>query len=123
MKQFLLVFLGGGIGSLLRFSIGRILNKTNWDLPIGTLAVNITGSFIIGVVLGFAIKNNSLDSNLSLLLVTGFCGGFTTFSAFTYENYNLLRTGDFTNFAIYTIGSILLGIAAVFLGLFLTKVQ
>lgn len=123
MKQFLLVFLGGGFGSLLRYTIGKLAHRPTWDIPLGTLIVNVIGSFIIGIILGIAIKNNSLNSNMSLLVATGFCGGFTTFSAFAYENYNFLKAGDFTNFALYTFGSVLLGIGAVFFGLFLTRIQ
>ena len=121
MKQLLLVFVGGGFGSVLRFVIGKLLHKPTWEIPLGTLAINVVGSFIIGIVLGIAIKNNSHYNNFSLLLATGFCGGFTTFSAFTYENYTFLKNGDFMNFALYTIGSIVLGIIAVLLGLFLVK--
>lgn len=121
MKQFLLVFLGGGFGSLLRFSVGKLVHRPSWDIPLGTLLVNIIGSFIIGIILGYAIKNDSMNSNISLLIATGFCGGFTTFSAFAFENYNFLKTGDFANFALYTIGSIILGVGAVFFGLFLAK--
>ncbi len=121
MKQFLLVFLGGGMGSLLRFSVGKILNRPTWEIPLGTLTVNLIGSFIIGLILGFAIKNNSLNSNLSLFVATGFCGGFTTFSAFAYENYSFLKSGDFTNFFLYASASIILGLLAVLLGLTLIK--
>ena len=121
MKQFLLVFIGGGFGSIVRFSIGKILQKPTWEIPVGTLFINVLGSLIIGIVLGIAIKNDSYYSNFSLLLATGFCGGFTTFSAFAYENYIFLKNGDFLNFGLYTAGSILLGIIAVVLGFLMVK--
>ena len=78
-------------------------------------------SLIIGLVLGFAVKENSLSQNQVLLLATGFCGGFTTFSAFAQENFQLLKTGDIMQFSIYTIGSILVGLLAVFIGLYIAK--
>ncbi|MDG1393411.1 MAG: fluoride efflux transporter CrcB [Flavobacteriaceae bacterium] len=121
MKQVLLVFIGGGTGSALRYLVGKIFNSTTQGYPWGTFSVNIIGSLLIGVLMGMVLKNSSLSENQTLLLVTGFCGGFTTFSAFTYENQMFLKEGDLTNFFIYTLGSIGLGLLAVFLGFFLSK--
>ena len=121
MKQVLLVFLGGGIGSALRYAIGRIFNTSSAGYPWGTFSVNIIGSLLIGVFMGIALKNNNLSENQTLLLVTGLCGGFTTFSAFAYENQQFLKEGDLTSFAVYTLGSLSLGILAVFLGLVISK--
>ncbi|HBY67465.1 MAG TPA: fluoride efflux transporter CrcB, partial [Flavobacteriaceae bacterium] len=72
-------------------------------------AANIIGSFIIGIVLGLALKNNSVSQNTVLLVATGFCGGFTTFSTFAYENHIFLKSGDFLSFALYTLGSFVIG--------------
>ena len=121
MKQFFLVFVGGGFGSALRFLIGKYLNNAETGIPYGTFAANIIGSLLIGIILGFAAKNNALTENHTLLLATGFCGGFTTFSTFAYENHVFLKTGDFTSFALYTIGSFVVGFLAVFIGIFLVK--
>ncbi len=121
MKQLLLVFLGGGIGSSLRYYVGKYLNSSETGIPYGTFAANIVGSFIIGIILGLALKNNSLSQNTILFLATGFCGGFTTFSTFAYENHIFLKTGDFMSFALYTCGSFVVGFAAVFLGMWLVK--
>ena len=121
MKAVLLVFLGGGIGSVLRFWIGKYLNSPNNGIPYGTFLANILGSLLIGIILGLAVKNNTFSQNQTLLLATGFCGGFTTFSTFAYENHVFLKTGDFTSFALYTIGSFVVGFLAVFLGLYLVK--
>ena len=121
MKQLLLVFVGGGFGSVLRYLIGKYLNNPQDGIPYGTFAVNILGSLLIGIILGLAAKNDTLTSNQTLLLATGFCGGFTTFSSFAYENYVFLKTGDFTSFALYTIASFIIGFLAVFFGLFLVK--
>ncbi len=121
MKAILLVFLGGGVGSVLRYVTGIYLNSEQSGIPYGTFAANILGSLIIGIILGLSLKNELLSQNLVLLLATGFCGGFTTFSAFAYENHVFLKAGDFMSFALYTVGSFILGFAAVFLGMWLTK--
>ena len=121
MKQLLLVFIGGGFGSVLRYIIGKHLNNPESGIPYGTFAANILGSLLIGIILGLAAKNETLTSNQTLLLATGFCGGFTTFSTFAYENHVLLKSGDFTNFALYTIASFIIGFLAVFFGMFLVK--
>jgi CrcB protein len=121
MKNLLLVFLGGGVGSVLRYLIGKYLNQPHGGFPFGTYAANILGSLLIGIILGLAAKNNTLSSNQTLLLATGFCGGFTTFSSFAYENQVFLKSGDFTMFALYTIASVVVGFLAVFLGLYLVK--
>lgn len=121
MKQLLLVFIGGGFGSILRFLIGKTLNNTQTGIPYGTFTANIFGSLLIGIILGLAVKNEALSQNNTLLLATGFCGGFTTFSTFAYENHIFLKSGDFTSFALYTIASFVLGFLAVFIGIYLIK--
>jgi CrcB protein len=121
MKQLLLVFIGGGFGSALRFVIGKYMNSSETGIPWGTFTANILGSLIIGIILGLAAKNDALSSNQTLLLATGFCGGFTTFSTFAYENHVFLKSGDFTSFALYTIGSFIIAFLAVFVGLFIAK--
>jgi len=121
MKAILFVFIGGGFGSVLRFLIGKYLNTTETGFPYGTFAANIIGSLLIGIILGLAAKNNSLSDNQTLLLATGFCGGFTTFSTFAYENHLFLKAGDFSSFALYTIASFIVGFLAVFFGMYLAK--
>jgi len=121
MKSALLVFLGGGLGSVIRFWIGKCFNNASGGIPYGTFIANILGSVLIGIILGLAAKNNTLTQNQTLLLATGFCGGFTTFSTFAYENHVFLKSGDFTSFAVYTIASFVIGFLAVFLGLYLVK--
>ena len=116
MKNFLLVFLGGGLGSGLRYLVTAVMNQYSKFLHFGTFAVNMLGCILIGLILGFAQKENTLTSNQTLLLATGFCGGFTTFSAFANENLELIKNGDIFTFTIYTSGSILIGISAVFFG-------
>ena len=121
MKNVLLVFLGGGLGSSLRYLISKYLNQLENSIALGTFTVNILGSLLIGIIMGFALKNDTPSSTLTLLVATGICGGFTTFSAFALENYQLLKTGDITNFIVYTLGSVALGIVAVFIGIWLVK--
>jgi CrcB protein len=121
MKQVLLVFIGGGVGSSLRYMVGKFLKTSASGFPWSTFSVNVLGSLLIGILMGVTLKNNSFSENQTLLLITGLCGGFTTFSAFAYENQVFLKEGDFTSFFIYTFGSIGLGLAAVFLGLFISK--
>ena len=119
MKSFLLVFLGGGMGSSLRYLVTIAMNQYSKVLPFGTFTVNMLGCLLIGLILGYAQKENTLTSNQTLLLATGFCGGFTTFSAFANENLELIKNGEIFNFSVYTICSILVGVLAVFIGFYL----
>jgi CrcB protein len=121
MKNLLLVFIGGGFGSVLRFVLGKWLNNSENGIPYGTFVANVLGSLLIGFILGYAAKNDALSQNSTLLLATGFCGGFTTFSTFAYENHIFLKSGDFTSFAFYTIASFVVGFLAVFGGMYLVK--
>ena len=116
MKSFLFVFLGGGLGSGLRYLLTTAMNQYSKVLPFVTFTVNMLGCLLIGLILGYAQKENSLTSNQTLLLATGFCGGFTTFSAFANENLELIKNGEIFNLSLYTIGSIIIGIIAVFTG-------
>lgn len=121
MKQVLLVFVGGGIGSVARYLLGKLLNSPSDGIPYGTFVANILGSLIIGIILGLAARNETLSQSQTLLLATGFCGGFTTFSTFAYENHLFLKSGDFTSFAFYTVASFVLAFLAVFGGIYLSK--
>ena len=120
MKAIVLVFLGGGLGSVLRFLVGKYLNNYQ-SLPFGTFAANILGSLFIGLILGYALKTESLSQSSLLLLATGFCGGFTTFSTFAYENHLFLRDGNLGLFLVYTIATFAVGLLAVFAGIWLVK--
>ncbi len=122
-KNVLLVGLGGGLGSVLRYISSVVINK-NFDskFPFATLIVNISGSLLIGIVLGFLQKNNMGDTDWKYILAIGFCGGFTTFSAFAWENANLINN-SFTALSLaYVLISIASCIAAVFAGVWLIKV-
>jgi len=121
MKQAFLVFLGGGLGSVMRYLISRPLNLLIQNFYLGTFLVNIVGCMLIGFVLGLSTRGNILSHNSTLFLATGFCGGFTTFSAFAFEKHYLLKNNELFHFAIYLISSISVGVLAVVLGLWLAK--
>ena len=120
IKNLLLVFLGGGLGSSLRYLLSKYLNDGG-VIPQGTLVVNVLGSFLLGLALGWFIKQDMLNHQLYFLVAIGFCGGFTTFSTFSFENFNMIKSGDYISFSIYFLGSIILGIFAIFLGIMLSR--
>ncbi|MCR9182441.1 MAG: fluoride efflux transporter CrcB [Flavobacteriaceae bacterium] len=120
MKTLLFIFIGGGLGSVFRYGLSKLL-ITGFLFPFGTLAVNILGSFMLGIIMGVVLKNNLNTSPFILFLTVGFCGGFTTFSAFALENLNFLKNGDYASFASYTAASLLIGILAVFIGFWISK--
>jgi fluoride exporter len=118
----LLVGLGGSIGSILRYLTQRWVNESyQHNFPLATFLVNVFGCLLIGILYAIGEKGNILSPQTRLLLVTGFCGGFTTFSTFAFENMNLLRVGDNFYFSLYAVGSVVLGIAAVYIGSLLIK--
>ena len=122
IKNLILIALGGGIGSILRYlanvSVGKI-----WPFKLyyATLLVNIIGCLLIGFLIGYLQKNNSDNESLKLLLITGFCGGFTTFSTFGLEYFNLLQSQNYITSLIYIASSIIIGIAFVGVGIYLSK--
>ncbi|MEZ5046819.1 MAG: fluoride efflux transporter CrcB [Chitinophagaceae bacterium] len=117
MKSFLLVFLGGGLGSLLRYAISLLPISTSSLFPYKTFFINCIGSFFIGVLMYYF---QALQSNTwKLLLATGFCGGFTTFSAFSFETLQLFQQQQYLIAILYILLSILLGIGCCVLGYFL----
>ena len=117
MKQLLLVGFGGFVGSIARFFVSKL--NLHWhflSIPMGTLTVNILGSLIIGFIVGISSKSELITPGFRLFLMVGVCGGFTTFSSFTLENFTLMQNGQFVTVLIYTGLSIFFGFLAVYLG-------
>lgn len=122
IKNILLVLVGSGFGGALRYVLAEFIRQKNTlKYPLGTCLINIFGCFIIGLVLGYYTKNGTENSGIKLLLTTGFCGGFTTFSAFAAENLYLIKSGNQLTALFYIILSVLLGILATFLGSIIIK--
>jgi fluoride exporter len=119
-RQLVLIGLGGAAGSVARY-LTALYFKSGAGFPLGTFVANVLGCFLIGALCGLAARYGWLTPELRLLLVTGFCGGYTTFSTFTFENLTFLQTNQFGLFLSYTFGSFLAGLLATWLGLFLTK--
>lgn len=112
---------GGFIGSVFRYLLTYYVNLSSETVfPLGTLAVNIVGSFLIGIIIAVAVREN-LSQQTTLFLATGFCGGFTTFSSFSYEFFSLLQN-EHTGYAfLYAASSFGLGLLSVWLGFILMK--
>ena len=116
-KNIILVLLGGGIGSVIRYLLSYFFNKYQTTFfPWPTFIANSLGCFLIGLFFAYTLKNNTQSETLKLLLITGFCGGFTTFSTFSLENLQLIQNQNYTLAITYTISSLLIGTIAVFLG-------
>lgn len=122
IKSYLIVGLGGAAGSMLRYGVQKIFNSQYaGQFPTGTLLVNISGCFIIGVLWGIASRSLTWNEEMKLLLMAGFCGGFTTFSAFTMEGIGLLKENKSSLFIIYLTASVVGGLLATFIGIRIAK--
>ncbi len=121
-KNLLLVALGGGIGSALRYLIQETIHRQYDGItPYGTFAVNMIGCFLIGLLLGWVEQGKYLSESHSLILISGFCGGFTTFSIFAVQGNNLLLSEKPLQALLYIGLSVVVGLALAYLGLKMTK--
>src|SRR5204863_4616104 len=122
IKNFLIVGLGGAAGSMVRYAVQKILQaQAGAAFPTGTLLVNIAGCFLIGILWSLVSRSLTWNEELKLLLMTGFCGGFTTFSAFTLEGIGLLKENKAALFLIYFTASVVGGLVATFIGIRIAK--
>ena len=122
IKNLLIIGTGGFAGSIARYLVSQLNLSINFhSIPVGTLLVNIIGSFLIGFLTGIADKSMILTLEWRLFLMVGLCGGFTTFSAFANENLMLMHNGQFLAVLLYAGLSIFLGFLAVYLGYTLTN--
>jgi len=118
MIRHLLVFLGGGAGALVRYIAGTaIMQRFGGSFPLGTLVINVTGSFLIGILMTFLTERLELSPNWRFLLVIGFLGGYTTFSSFEYETVQAVRQGAAGTGLLNVLISVVAGYAAVWLGI------
>jgi CrcB protein len=118
-----LVFLGSGIGGTTRYWLGTYISGSSWAgtvFPWGTFTINVSGSFLIGLLMGYLL-NTQPHPGWRLLLVIGFLGGYTTFSSFSYETANLIRERTYGYALAYVLSSVLLGLAATLIGLMITR--
>jgi len=116
----LLVAVGGALGSVLRFTLSRVVQGQS-TFPIGTFAVNVVGCLVVGLVAGLAFERSSLGSRATLFLIFGVCGGFTTFSSFSYETLKLVESGELWRAGLNAGGQLVTGLAAVWAGLALAR--
>lgn len=118
LRQLLLVALGGALGSAMRYLTAILLARHYTGfIPLATLVVNVLGCFLIGLLIGLC----SETTYLRLLFITGFCGGFTTFSTFTAESYVMFREGAYGLALLYIAGSLLIGLLALWVGLYVSR--
>jgi CrcB protein len=109
MKSLFIIGLGGAIGSIGRYLVQVLADKyISVTFPLGTLFVNVTGCFLIGLLYGFFQKYAWMTLEWRLFLITGICGGYTTFSSYSFESFSLFKQGNYSYFLIYVLGSVVL---------------
>lgn len=124
LQGYLLVFLGAGLGGILRHSVNHIsLRAVGPNVSVSTMVINVTGSLALGALAGYFATRGHPVQSVHLFLATGVLGGFTTFSAFSLEAALLWQRGQLLSFGLYTVGSVVLSIIAVFAGLSLVRIH
>ena len=119
MQQLLFVFIGGGLGSLCRYGFARLIPSSSF-FYYGTFAANVLSSLILGIIVGLSLKNVA-GTDARLFFITGFCGGFSTFSTFSNETLQLFQSGNFLAAFNYMLWSILICVLCIYLGMKLTN--
>lgn len=122
LKNLIIVAVGGGVGSALRYLLQETLHKhiENFE-PYGTLVVNILGCLLLGLLAGYAEQEKLVNASMNLLLISGFCGGFTTFSTFAYQGNTLFLSSKPMQAILYIGLSVIVGLIAAYFGYKLTK--
>lgn len=117
-----LVGIGGMAGSIFRYLFAYYMTKiVSSPFPVGTFLVNLIGSLLIGLFYGLSVRYDWFSTVWRVLLISGLCGGFTTFSSFSYENIQLLQTHHYQTFALYSFGSFTLCLLATAAGIYIIK--
>ncbi len=119
--SYFFVFVGGGLGSVTRFMISKFLSTPSDSFPLATFFSNTISSLILGLLLGYFAQKNVSNDNIRLLIATGFCGGFSTFSTFSYETFVLFSSGNYKTGLASIFANLLLCYGAIVAGFFLSK--
>ena len=118
MRLVAAIGLGSAVGGIARFLLGSaIQQRAGAGFPVGTLVINVTGSLLVGFLLRYALGTSAISAEVRALLTTGLCGGYTTFSTFSYETAALLEDGDYRRASLYVVSSVVVGLLATFLGI------
>lgn len=122
MLNYIVISIGAAIGGVFRYGLASFIQKkVESFFPYGTLIVNITGSFILGFIMYYLDEKEFLSPQMRLFLTVGLCGGFTTFSTFSYETLNLIKNSQFLLAAFNVLGSVFLCLIAIYLAYVLSK--
>jgi CrcB protein len=122
VKLFWAIAVGAAAGGVSRFYLGAaIQQRLGVSFPWGTLAINVTGSLLLGFLIRYALATPAISLEVRAMLTTGFCGGYTTFSSYSYETAVLLEEGEFGRAAVYSLGSVVLALLAMFAGFMLAR--
>jgi fluoride exporter len=117
VRIFWAVAVGAAAGGVSRYYLGGLIQqRAGPDFPLGTLVINITGSFLLGFIVRYALQTEMISPTMRALLTTGFCGGYTTFSTFSYETALMIEDGEYGRVALYVGASVAIALAGTFLG-------
>jgi len=119
LRIVLAIAIGGALGSVARYALNVAIQSRFADpFPLGIMVINVSGSFLLGFLMRLSLETTGLSPELRLFLTTGFCGGFTTFSTFSYDALTLFETGAVRSAWTYLLGSVSLSVLAAFTGVF-----